>query len=181
MVLMMVLVIVGVVVALVLRAGSGTSRRAAVSDARAEAQRWIDRLAGSVLTLDPADDAAARQALADAAERLTAATAEQAAATSPAQFRMATTTAMEGLHYVRAARVARGIDPGPDLPETPAAPAATPDAQPSPAKTAMIAGAAGLGGALLFDTLFDHHGGPGMGGFGGPGIGGPGMGGPGGW
>ena len=48
----------------------------AVGDARSQARRWVERLGGQVYTLDPKDDAAARQALADAAERFTAAGAQ---------------------------------------------------------------------------------------------------------
>lgn len=98
-------------------------RRAAASrsltDSAKEARRWVERLGGQVYSLDPMDDAAARQALADAAERFTAAGAQVDQATSEQQYRLAQQTAYEGLYYVSAARTALGLDPGPQLPPIP--------------------------------------------------------------
>ncbi|HVV10743.1 hypothetical protein [Amycolatopsis sp.] len=190
------------------------------SDAEAEARRWVERLGAGITSLDGAGNTAATQALADAAERYNAAGAELAQARSATQFSLAGQTAIEGLHYIRAARTALGMDPGPEIPElgqtesiagrqrvvvgnqehyaSPQPGDATPyyypggqvGGRPVPAgwystpwwKTALVAGAAGVGGALLFDTLLDgfgghhHHmfgpgpGGPGgFGDFGGPG------------
>ena len=62
------------------------------------------------------DDPAARQALADASERYNAAGGQLQQAKSVRQFELARESALEGLAYVRAARVAMGIDPGPELP-----------------------------------------------------------------
>ncbi|MEU9327470.1 hypothetical protein AB0D91_27265 [Streptomyces canus] len=90
-------------------------------DARAEAERWVERLGGSLSTLDAGGDRAAGQALADANERYRAARGQLAAAGSPAQYAMVTQTAVEGLHYVRGARTALGLDPGPALPDLGAA------------------------------------------------------------
>lgn len=90
-----------------------------VEDAAAEARRWAERLGGQVYALDPRDDAAARQALADAAERYTAAGAQIEQARSVQQYRLAQQTAYEGLYYVAAARTALGLDPGPELPPIP--------------------------------------------------------------
>jgi len=56
-------------------------------------------------------DPAARQALADAAERFTAAGAQVDQATSEQPYRLAQQTAYEGLYYVSAARTALGLDP----------------------------------------------------------------------
>ncbi|MCX4858742.1 hypothetical protein OG426_27735 [Streptomyces canus] len=90
-------------------------------DARAEGERWVERLGGSLSTLDAGGDKAAGQALADANERYRAARGQLAAAGSPAQYAMVTQTAVEGLYYVRGARTALGLDPGPALPDLGAA------------------------------------------------------------
>ena len=63
-------------------------------------------------------DEPSRQALADASERYTAAGSQLASATTPGQYRLVTDTALEGLHFVRAARTAMGMDPGPELPSS---------------------------------------------------------------
>jgi hypothetical protein len=170
-----------------------------LADARAEARRWVERLGGQVLSLQGGDDAS-RQALADASERFTAAGSQLDQATSVAQCRQVTDTAYEGLYYVRAARTAMGLDPGPELPALPGQQRAgavtesrdielqghryraspTPSGRtshyypggdvagrPVPAgwysepwwKTALVAGAWGVGSYLLFDALFsgmDH-------------------------
>lgn len=97
------------------RRGSAARARRHLDDARAEAQRWYERLGGQVLNLH-ADDPAARQALADAGERYNAAGGQLQQATSVRQFELARETALEGLAYVQAARSAMGIDPGPPLP-----------------------------------------------------------------
>jgi hypothetical protein len=95
--------------------GSGSG--AVDVDAEAEARRWYDRLGGQVLSLTGTDDPS-RQALADASERYTAAGSQLSSATTPGQYRLVTDTALEGLHFVRAARTAMGMDPGPDLPSS---------------------------------------------------------------
>ncbi|MEU1339379.1 hypothetical protein ACIPX0_01205 [Streptomyces sp. NPDC090075] len=202
------------------RAAAGAGRTAQqdfTADAGAEATRWVDRLGGGIATLDAGDERAARQALADAAERHRAARNQMATAYTPAQYALVTQTAVEGLHYVRAARTALGLDPGPALPPMGAATAGqqvtvggqtytsadrpgagTPYYYPGGSvggrtvpggwystpwwKTALVAGAAGVGGMLLADAVFDgfHHHGPPLGGPGGPGgFGGGGFGGPG--
>ena len=92
---------------------------AQLEDAGAEARRWTERLGGQVYALDPRDDPAARQALADASERYTAAGAQLGQARTAQQFRLAQQTAYEGLYYVSAARAALGLDPGPELPPIP--------------------------------------------------------------
>lgn len=90
-----------------------------LADSASDARRWVERLGGQVYSLDAADSAAARQALADAAERFTAAGAQVDQASSEHQFRLAQQTAYEGLYYVSAARTALGLDPGPALPPLP--------------------------------------------------------------
>ena len=89
-----------------------------LEDYRAEASRWIERLGGQVFNLDGTDEAS-KQAMADASERYTAAVAELEKARTPVQAQLAKDTALEGLYYVRAARSAMGLDPGPELPPTP--------------------------------------------------------------
>ncbi|WP_369186573.1 hypothetical protein [Streptomyces sp. R08] len=188
-------------------AGSGAAQQSYDADAGAEASRWVERLGGSLSTLDAGGNTAARQALADAAERLRAAEGQLAHAYSPLQYGLVTQTAIEGLHHIRNARTALGLDPGPELPAqgaggqvTVGGQTYTASAQPGTNtpyyypggvvngrsmpggwystpwwKTALVAGAAGVGGMLLADALFDgfHHHGPHGGMFGG-GPGGPG-------
>nr|WP_245549815.1 DUF1542 domain-containing protein [Gordonia effusa] len=87
-----------------------------LADATADARQVIERLGGQVYSLTGTDDAS-RQALADAAERHNAAGGAIGSASTPAQARLAKQTALEGLYYVRAARTAMGIDPGPPIAE----------------------------------------------------------------
>ena len=94
------------------------ARARELDDARAEARRWVERLGGQVLNLQ-GTDAASKQALADAAERYTAAGSQLEQASTAAQCTQVTETAYEGLYYVRAARTAMGLDPGPELPPLP--------------------------------------------------------------
>jgi hypothetical protein len=91
----------------------------ALEDSLSRARRWVERLGGQVYSLEPKGDPAARQALADAAERFTAAGAQVEQAVTAEQSRLAELTAHEGLYYVRAARVSLGLDPGPELPALP--------------------------------------------------------------
>jgi hypothetical protein len=177
--------------------GSRASRNrtaASLADAKADARRVIERLGGQVLNLTGTDDAS-KQAMADASERYNAAASQIEQATSVRQAQLAKESAVEGLYYVRAARQAMGIDPGPEL-ETltgqrsagtvtedrrvpvegryieasPNPSANTPNyypggrvaGRPVPAgwysepwwKTALVAGAWGVGSVLVFDALF---------------------------
>jgi hypothetical protein len=165
-----------------------------LADAREEALRWYERLGGQVLNLPPGDSAATKQALVDAGERYTAAGSQLERSTSVAQYQLARETALEGLAYVRAARISLGFDPGPPLPplvsqreagairqerevqvgdrsyraspqpmdQTPYYyPGGRVGGRPVPSgwysdpwwKTALVAGAWGVGGALVFDAL----------------------------
>jgi hypothetical protein len=165
-----------------------------LEDAKADARRWVERLGGQVLALTGSDEPS-KQALADAAERYNAAGSQMEQARTVAQTRQVTETAYEGLYYVRAARTAMGLDPGPELPALPGqarAGAVTEDreveveghtygASPAPSdrnnhyypggtvagrpvprgwysepwwKPALVAGAWGIGSALLFTSLF---------------------------
>lgn len=169
-------------------------RNTELEDAESEARRWVERLGGQVLNLQGTDEAS-KQAMADASERYTAAGAQLDRARTPAQYRQVIQTAYEGLYYVRAARSAMNLDPGPELPPLPGqhrAGAVTEDrdvdvegrrysASPGPSarnpyyypggmvagrpvpggwysepwwKTALVAGAWGVGSFLLFDALF---------------------------
>lgn len=92
--------------------------RRQLADARADARRWVERLGGELLVLDGLSAGLSMHpcpltGLAEAAERFTAAGSELAAATTPRQCRLAAQTAVEGLHHVRNARTALGLDPGP--------------------------------------------------------------------
>ncbi|MDN5920090.1 MAG: hypothetical protein L0I76_34150, partial [Pseudonocardia sp.] len=165
-----------------------------LEDAKSEARRWVERLGGQVYALTGTDDAS-RQALADASERFTAAGSQMEQARTTAQTRQVTETAYEGLYYVRAARTAMGMDPGPELPPLPGQaragavtenrevevegrsygaspepsdrnnhyyPGGTVAGRPVPRgwysepwwKPALVAGAWGVGSALLFTSLF---------------------------
>lgn len=93
---------------------SGRRSAESLADAKADARRLIERLGGQVLNLTGSDDAS-KQALADASERYTAASSQIDQATTVKQAALAKESAVEGLYYVRAARTAMGIDPGPEL------------------------------------------------------------------
>ncbi|CAM3932300.1 GA module-containing protein [Smaragdicoccus niigatensis] len=190
---LLLLVIIGVVAFLVIR-GSQAGNQRELDDAVADARQAIDRLGGQVYNLTGSNDAA-KQALSDASERFTAAGSQISQAKSAAQARLAKQTAIEGLYYIRAARTAMGMDPGPHIPEltgqrtagavsenrsiafegrqiqaSPGPSQTTPNyypggmvaGRPVPAgwysepwwKTALVAGAWGVGSMLLFDALF---------------------------
>lgn len=83
-------------------------------DAAADARRVIELLGGQVFSLIGSDETS-KQALADASERFTAASAQIDQATTSEQAILARKSAEEGLYYVRAARIAMGLDPGPEL------------------------------------------------------------------
>src|SRR5271168_335712 len=114
------LVLVLLVVAVIAMAVVGSSRAsrnrtaASLADAKADARRIIERLGGQVLNLTGSDDAS-KQAMADASERYNAAASQIEQATSVRQAQLARESAVEGLYYVRAARQAMGMDPGPEL------------------------------------------------------------------
>ncbi|RSZ63139.1 DUF1542 domain-containing protein [Corynebacterium hylobatis] len=86
-----------------------------LADAQAEARRWIERLGSQVLTI-AGSDAASTQAIADASERYNAAASAISQATTVKQAELARESALEGLHYMNAAREIMGMTPGPELP-----------------------------------------------------------------
>jgi hypothetical protein len=116
-VLVVLIVLVVAAIALAVYGSSkATNKRnaASLADAKADARQAIERLGGQVLNLTGTDDPS-KQALADASERYTAASSQIDQATTARQAHLAKASALEGLYYVRAARVAMGMDPGPEL------------------------------------------------------------------
>ncbi|MFC4377352.1 DUF1542 domain-containing protein [Nocardia halotolerans] len=109
------IVIVSVGALLYLRAEQNKRAARDLDDARAAARVRIERLGGQVYALNPRNEAA-RQALADASERYNAAGGQMDRAATTTQARLAEDTALEGLYYVRAARTAMDMDPGPPIP-----------------------------------------------------------------
>ena len=91
-------------------------REQELADAREDALRWYERLGGQIINLPTGDEPAVKQALVDAGERYNAAGSQLERATTVKQYELARETALEGLSYVRAARTALGLDPGPELP-----------------------------------------------------------------
>lgn len=119
--LLTLLLIIGAVVGIVMlarRPSAVTVKQSqdSLEDARFEARRWVERLGGEVLNLT-GSDTASQQAIADASERYNAASSELSMANSPAQAKSAKQSALEGLHYIKAAREIMGMPPGPYVPE----------------------------------------------------------------
>ncbi|HZN79156.1 MAG TPA: DUF1542 domain-containing protein [Mycobacterium sp.] len=114
--LVLIIVVIAAIALAVYSSSKASGRRnaASLADAKADARRLIERLGGQVLNLTGADDAS-KQALADASERYTAASSQIDQATTVRQAALAKESAIEGLYYARAARVAMGMDPGPEL------------------------------------------------------------------
>lgn len=119
--LLLIVLIIGALVWL-LPAGGGKQLQSrqqeqiSLEDALADAKRWTDRLGSQVLNIS-GTDAASTQAMADASERFNAASAGLADARTPKQAMLARESALEGLHYVNAAREIMGMPAGPALPE----------------------------------------------------------------
>ncbi|WP_280185270.1 MULTISPECIES: DUF1542 domain-containing protein [Nocardia] len=193
--LMIALLLIALIAALVWQIRQSKQRGAlALADALADARQVNERLGGQVYSLSGSNDAAV-QALADASERHIAAGSQLDQARTPTQARLAKQTALEGLYYIRAARTAMNMDPGPaiaaldgqdtagqvtekrvvdyegrQIAAAPGPSSSTPNyypggrvaGRPVPAgwysepwwKPAMVAGAWGLGSALLFTSLF---------------------------
>ncbi|MFD0361496.1 DUF1542 domain-containing protein [Nocardia sp. GCM10030253] len=114
---LLIVVVVVLAVGFVVWRAQQSKRRAAteLADAAADARQLIERLGGQVYNLTGSNDAA-KQALADASERHIAAVSQIDQAHTPAQARLAKQTALEGMYYIRAARSAMGMDPGPAVP-----------------------------------------------------------------
>ncbi|MFE0023281.1 hypothetical protein [Amycolatopsis sp. NPDC059021] len=113
-IVLIVLVAVAVGAIFVSRA-QAAARQRQLEDTKAETRRWVERLGGQVLQLVGTNEAS-KQALADASERYHAAGSQLEQARTAEQAELARETALEGLYYIRAARVAMDLDPGPALP-----------------------------------------------------------------
>ena len=85
------------------------------ADAQADARRWIERLGSQVLSI-AGTDMASTQAIADASERYNAASSQISTAQTARQAELARESALEGLHYMNAAREIMGMPAGPELP-----------------------------------------------------------------
>lgn len=111
------LVVTGLVLFLSRRTktANGKAQAHELEDAQADARRWIERLGSQVLSM-AGTDAASTQAIADASERYTAANSQIATATTVRQAELARESALEGLHYMNAAREIMGLPAGPELP-----------------------------------------------------------------
>jgi hypothetical protein len=115
--IVVIVLIVAVIGAVVFFAkNQAAARQRQLDDAKADARRLVERLGGQVLNLS-GTDTASQQAMADASERYNAAGSQLEQARTVEQARLVKDTAVEGLYYVRAARSAMGMDPGPTLPE----------------------------------------------------------------
>jgi hypothetical protein len=114
--LVLIIVVIAAIAFAVYSSSKASGRRNATSlaDAKADARRLIERLGGQVLNVTGTNDAA-KQAMADASERYTAASSQIDQATTVRQAALAKESAIEGLYYARAARTAMGMDPGPEL------------------------------------------------------------------
>src|SRR6266545_469230 len=148
-----------------------------LADAREEAQRWYERLGGQIMNLPPGDEAAVKQALVDAGERYNAAGSQlERARTALGLDPGPDLPPLAGQRAAGAIREDREVDvqghrykaspnPGSDTPYY--YPGGRVQGRPIPAgwysnpwwKTALIAGAAGVGSVLLFDALFTGFGG----------------------
>ncbi|WKD60594.1 hypothetical protein CCICO_02735 [Corynebacterium ciconiae DSM 44920] len=116
--LLLIAVVIGLAVFILSRNTHSHNQRlnqTTMDDAVADARRWIERLGSQVLSLT-GSDAASTQALADASERYNAASSQISTAATPKQAQMARESALEGLHYVNAAREIMGMPAGPELP-----------------------------------------------------------------
>lgn len=115
--LLIALVVIGLVALSSNRQSRGRRQVEQVSfeDAQADARRWIERLGGQVLNLTGTDTASS-QAIADASERYTAANSQIAQAQTVRQAQLARESALEGLHYINAAREIMGLPEGPEIP-----------------------------------------------------------------
>lgn len=115
--ILLIIVLLGGIGALVMSSQRRSRQRSvdSLDDAIADARQANERLGGQVYQL-VGSDAASKQALADASERNIAAGSQIDQAKTPAQARLAKQTALEGLYYIRAARTAMGMDPGPEVP-----------------------------------------------------------------
>ncbi|AKK11670.1 hypothetical protein [Corynebacterium uterequi] len=120
--LLLILVVVVAAVVVAVGVSQSNKKKAAVleqqraHDAQVDAERWTQRLGSQVLSIS-GTDVASTQAMADASERFTAANGALSTARTTKEFLAARESALEGLHYVNAAREIMGMPAGPALPE----------------------------------------------------------------
>ncbi|MRH89623.1 hypothetical protein GFY24_19610 [Nocardia sp. SYP-A9097] len=111
------LVVIVAVLALVVwwisREWSGDAER--VAKAKSEVRGYLDHMSSELVLLDPDNDDAL-DALTEAVDRLNTARTQLASATTFGQVRLARETARGGLYFIRKARTALGLDPGPPIP-----------------------------------------------------------------
>ncbi len=81
--------------------GGRRKKRKQLADARTKVLNYYDRLANEVNTIDTKDSTKARQAMADASERFTAAGSQLATADSVEDYAQARRTSLEGLYAAR--------------------------------------------------------------------------------
>jgi hypothetical protein len=160
---------------------SGSRNAASLADAKADARRLIERLGGQVLNLTGTDDAS-KQAMADASERYTAAASQIDQATTAKQaMGMDPGPELESLSGQKTAGTVtedrRVQFEGREIEASPSPSERTPNyypggrvaGRPVPAgwysepwwKPALVAGAWGIGSALLFSSMFSGMGGVG--------------------
>src|SRR3979411_3301017 len=113
---LIVLLVIVVGAGLYFAKSSATAKQRKLDDAKADARRLVERLGGQVLNIS-GSNTASQQAMADAAERYNAAGSQMEQAQTVEQARLVKDPAVEGLYYVRGARTAMGMDPGPELPQ----------------------------------------------------------------
>lgn len=104
-----------VVVAVVLSRRARRRSAARVAESTAHASKWVDRLAGQVERCRPESEPA-QLSLEVAVGCHRRAADLLSRASTPAHATRVREAAVEGLHYVRAARTADGADPGAPLP-----------------------------------------------------------------
>ena len=116
--LLVLIVLVVVAIGLAVYASSkasGKRNAASLDDAKADARRVIERLGGQVLNLTGSDDAS-KQAHGRRVRAVHRRVAPRSTRPPPPSRRCWPRKArIEGLYYVRAARIAMGMDPGPEL------------------------------------------------------------------
>lgn len=95
------------------REWSGDAER--VASAKAEVRGHLEHMSSELVLLDPDNDAAL-DALTEAVDRMNTARTQLASATTFGQVRVARETTRGGLYFIRKAREALGLDPGPPIP-----------------------------------------------------------------
>ncbi len=99
--------------------GSGRHEREVFAAQRADVSSWQARLGSDVSSLEAGADPVSRQALADAAERYTAAGGVLSSATTVGELQVAKRIVVEGLTATRLVRQQQGLPLGADLPVDP--------------------------------------------------------------